>query len=103
MPSLRWESSSTAAGCGSVPTLDCKLLGPQILQMKSSNVVNDWWRSTASQMHLPNLSDRTSGCLEEVMLDKLSTSPKPLAAAELGSVKGNVVGGGLGDGLDNGV
>ena len=55
----------------------------------------------ASLMHSPNLSDRTSGCLEEVMLDELSMGPKPLAATVLGSVGGNVVGGGLGDSLDN--
>ena len=90
-------------GHGSVPTLDCKLLGPQILQTKSSNVRKDWKRSIPSLVHLPILPDRTSGCLEEVLLDELSMGPKPLAAAELGSVKGNVVGGGLGNRLDNGV
>ena len=57
----------------------------------------------ASLMYLPNSSDRTSGCLEEVLLDELSTGPKPLASTVLGSVKGSVVGGGLGNGLDNGV
>ena len=46
-------------------------------------------------MHLPSSSDRTSGCLGKVMLDKLSTGPKSLAAAALASVVGSVVGGGL--------
>ena len=57
----------------------------------------------ASLIHLPNSSDRTSGCLGEVMLEELSTGPKSLAATVLGKVVGSVVGGGLGNGLDNGV
>ena len=92
-----------AVGCGSLPMLDCKSLGPCTLQTKSSNVVENWWRSIASLTHLPNSSDRTSGCLGEVVRDELSMGPKPLAATVLGSVVGSVVGGGLGDGLDNGV
>ena len=90
-------------GHGSVPTLDCKLLGPQILQTKSSNVRKDWKRSIPSLVHLPILPDRTSGCLEEVLLDESSTDPKPLAATVLGSVGGNVVGRGLGDSWDDGM
>ena len=73
------------------------------MQTKSSNIDKVWWRSTASLTHLPSSSDRTSGCLGEVMLDKLSTGPKPLAATVLESVVGSAVGGGLGDGLDDGV
>ena len=97
------KSSSAAAGCGNVPTLDFESLGPQVLQTKSSNADKDWWRSTASLTHIPSSSDRTSGCLGEVMLDKLSTVPKPLAATVLGSVAGNAAGGGLGDSSDNGM
>ena len=74
--------------------LDCKLLGPQVLQTKSSNMEEDWWRSMAFLTHQPTSLDRTSGCLGEVMLDKLSMGPKPLAAAVLGSVIGSAVGGG---------
>ena len=101
--SLQQELSGTAVGCGGSPTLDCESLGPCILQTKSSNVVMDWWRSMASLMHLPDSSDRTSGHLEEVMLDELSTGTEPLATTVLGSVRGNAVGGGLGKGSDNGV
>ena len=100
---MRWESSSAAAECGSLPTLDCKLLGPCTLQTKSSKVAKDWWRCIASLMHLPNSSDRTSGCSVEVVLEELSTGLKPLAATVLGSVVGSVVGGVLGKGLDNGM
>ena len=66
--------------------------------MKSSNTVKDWQRWLPQRTYL-----RTNGCLEEVMLDELSTGPKPLAATGLGSVGGNAVGGGLVNGLDDGV
>ena len=55
-------------------------------------------------MHLPNSSERTSGCSGEVVLEELSLGPEPTAAAVLGNdVVGGAVSAGLGDGSDHGM